>query len=235
MIWSDSTHLAQFGMAHIWPIYVFPGNMVNWFRARPNSHSCEHWAYIPSLPDSIQDFIQEITGGQAGTASLLTHCWCKFIQAVWALLLDDDFMMGYKQGIVILCADGILCHVFLCLFTYSTDYPEKMLMLSLRDKGNCPCPRCLVTKKEISELGLQRDHKHHKTRSCEETRAQHADVSLACQFIYQKNSYKFSKYMMFVVDLMHEFELGVWKAVFIHLIWLLYELGSDRVNELNLR
>ena len=27
---------------------------------------------------------------------------------------------------------------------------------------------------------------------------------------------------MLVVDLMHEFELGVWKALFIHLICILY-------------
>jgi hypothetical protein len=27
---------------------------------------------------------------------------------------------------------------------------------------------------------------------------------------------------MLVVDFMHEFELGVWKALFIHLIWILY-------------
>ena len=27
---------------------------------------------------------------------------------------------------------------------------------------------------------------------------------------------------MLVVDFMHEFELGVWKALFVHLIWILY-------------
>jgi hypothetical protein len=27
---------------------------------------------------------------------------------------------------------------------------------------------------------------------------------------------------MLVVDLLHEFELGVWKALFTHLIWILY-------------
>lgn len=39
---------------------------------------------------------------------------------------------------------------------------------------------------------------------------------------------------MLVVDLLHEFELGVWKAVFIHLVRLLYTLGQtvvDRFNE----
>jgi hypothetical protein len=31
---------------------------------------------------------------------------------------------------------------------------------------------------------------------------------------------------MLVVDLMHEFELGVWKTIFTHLIRLLYAAGN---------
>ena len=36
---------------------------------------------------------------------------------------------------------------------------------------------------------------------------------------------------MLVVDLLHEFELGVWKALFTHLIWLLYAAsnGTDKL------
>jgi hypothetical protein len=62
-------------------------------------------------------------------------------------------------------------------------------MLSLRDKGNCPCPRCLVTKKEISQVGLQHDRKTRQTRLREDTRLQLEDVALARKFIYQKMSY----------------------------------------------
>ena len=43
---------------------------------------------------------------------------------------------------------------------------------------------------------------------------------------------------MLVVDLMHEFELGVWKMLFTHLVRLLYAAGNgtDRfVLELNKR
>ena len=38
---------------------------------------------------------------------------------------------------------------------------------------------------------------------------------------------------MLVVDLLHEFELGVWKAVFIHLLRILDSLKSDALSELN--
>ena len=40
---------------------------------------------------------------------------------------------------------------------------------------------------------------------------------------------------MLVPDLMHEFELGVWKSVFIHLMRILHAHGSDAVSELNFR
>ena len=38
---------------------------------------------------------------------------------------------------------------------------------------------------------------------------------------------------MLVPDLLHEFELGVWKAVFAHLIRILYAAGGDLIQELN--
>ena len=40
---------------------------------------------------------------------------------------------------------------------------------------------------------------------------------------------------MLVVDLLHEFELGVWKAVFIHLMRILYAAGGTAVQDLNYR
>jgi hypothetical protein len=40
---------------------------------------------------------------------------------------------------------------------------------------------------------------------------------------------------MLVVDLMHEFERGVWKALFIHLLRMLDSKGSSLINELDLR
>ena len=40
---------------------------------------------------------------------------------------------------------------------------------------------------------------------------------------------------MLVVDLVHEFELGVWKSLFTHLIRILYAYSPALVNELDLR
>ena len=46
---------------------------------------------------------------------------------------------------------------------------------------------------------------------------------------------KFNFTSMFVVDLLHEFELGVWKATFIHLLRILYAVGGNAIQELNKR
>ncbi|KAJ7736493.1 hypothetical protein B0H16DRAFT_1326523, partial [Mycena metata] len=59
MFWSDSTHLANFGTAKLWPIYMLFGNLSKYIRAKPSAGAEHHVAYIPSLPDSIQDEISK--------------------------------------------------------------------------------------------------------------------------------------------------------------------------------
>jgi hypothetical protein len=60
MFWSDSTHLTNFGMAKLWPIYMFLGNLSKYIRAETSSQACYHVAYIPSLPDSFQDILRRV-------------------------------------------------------------------------------------------------------------------------------------------------------------------------------
>ena len=48
-------------------------------------------------------------------------------------------------------------------------------------------------------------------------------------------SHNFNFYQMFTVDLLHEFELGVWKATFTHLLRILYAHGDGKIQELNKR
>jgi hypothetical protein len=45
----------------------------------------------------------------------------------------------------------------------------------------------------------------------------------------------FDFFPMLVIDLMHEFELGVWKSIFSHLIRLLEAYDPEKVHELNRR
>ncbi len=49
MLWSDSTHLTNFGNASVWPVYLYFGNQSKYERGRPSAHACHHLAYIPSV------------------------------------------------------------------------------------------------------------------------------------------------------------------------------------------
>lgn len=49
MPWSDSTHLAEYGNASLWPIYLLFGNQSKYARGRPSSNACHHVAYIPKV------------------------------------------------------------------------------------------------------------------------------------------------------------------------------------------
>jgi hypothetical protein len=126
LVWSDSTHLANFGTAKLWPIYFLFGNISKYIHGQPNSGACQHVAYIPSLPDSFQDFAASFCR-KWGTQKkdLMTHCRRELMHGVWKFLLDADFIHAYRYGMVVKCADGIERRVYPRFFTYSADYPEK--------------------------------------------------------------------------------------------------------------
>ncbi|THH14694.1 hypothetical protein EW146_g5665, partial [Bondarzewia mesenterica] len=48
MLWSDSTHLANFGNAAAWPFYLLFGSQSKYTRGKPTSNACHHLAYIPT-------------------------------------------------------------------------------------------------------------------------------------------------------------------------------------------
>lgn len=49
LLYSDSTHLASFGTASLWPIYLYLGNVSKYIRSKPTSFSAHHIAYIPTV------------------------------------------------------------------------------------------------------------------------------------------------------------------------------------------
>jgi hypothetical protein len=46
---SDSTNLAQFGVASLWPVYLFPAFITKYPRCRPSACLVQHIAYLPSV------------------------------------------------------------------------------------------------------------------------------------------------------------------------------------------
>jgi len=141
MFWSDSTQLAQFGHAKAWPIYLFFGNLSKYRRASAVLGPCHPVGFIPpvsfytivlssryecdmQLPESLTRFINTFMKTK-NHSDLLAHCKRELIHAIWMLLLDDEFIEAYRNGIVIKCYDGVLRRVYPHIFTYSGDYPEK--------------------------------------------------------------------------------------------------------------
>jgi len=46
---SDATHLANFGTASLWPIYLFFGNMSKYNSSKPSEFPACHLAYLPKV------------------------------------------------------------------------------------------------------------------------------------------------------------------------------------------
>ncbi|KAF8833191.1 hypothetical protein BDN67DRAFT_917478, partial [Paxillus ammoniavirescens] len=263
MTWLDSTHLTNFGDASLWPFYIYFGNQSKYPRGKLTSMACHHVAYIPSaelLPDDFQDeYILHF--GEAATADVMTFCKRELFQGVWKLLLDEKFMHAYEHGMVICCADGITCRVFPRFFIYSVDYPEKVLLASIKFLGACLCPRCVVKKAEVSKMGMKADMQCRATHRVDDDRHRH-HIEQAHQLIFEagipvdgahvkailgdeslvpnRNTFSeklsphgFNLFLMLVVDLLHEFELGVWKAIFIHLIRILIAAGGETISRMN--
>jgi hypothetical protein len=54
MMWSDATHLANFGDASLWPFYLFFANQSKYTRGKPTASACHHVAYIPTVSSITQ-------------------------------------------------------------------------------------------------------------------------------------------------------------------------------------
>ncbi|KAG6894126.1 hypothetical protein C0992_007423 [Termitomyces sp. T32_za158] len=185
------------------------------------------------------------------------------MHGVWRMILDDDFMHAYQHGIVIKCLDGIQRRFYPRIFTYSADYPEKILLATIRNMGSCPCPRCIIPKDRIPELGTKLDASRRQTLARSVSHCFLDKIQSARDAIYQfgykvksafverilgeeslvPTSNAFAKlsdsglnlFQMLVPDFMHEFELGVWKHVFAHLVRILVANGGTSVQYLNQR
>ncbi|RXW12625.1 hypothetical protein EST38_g13228 [Candolleomyces aberdarensis] len=226
MLWSDSTHLADFGTAKLWPIYMALGNLSKYFRALPDVGAFQHVAYIPSIPDSIKNELlswhKEHSKSKSKSAQqdILTHCRRELMHAVWRMLLDDDFVHAYQYGIVIKCMDGVERRVFPRFFTYAADYPENYLW-----------EKVASARRWVYEKG-----RGVKSVYVEDYLKETSLVPTVNAFV-DRLGRDFDLTGMLAPDLMHELELGVWKALFTHLVRVLYAAATDGslVRELDAR
>ncbi|TFY50777.1 hypothetical protein EVJ58_g10894, partial [Rhodofomes roseus] len=208
------------------------------------------------LPDSFQDWYEQVHDSPA-TEETLRFCRREIMHAIWTLLMDPEFRKAYEEGLLWMCGDKILRRLFPRFFTYSADYPEKILLACIRYLAECPCPRCYVKKSDMRLMGTSRDLKQRQDHSRIDTEPIQYDIKATRSWIF-KDGYKpnskridkvlqsrsllpiqsafsrfsqslprplrFNHYRLLVADVMHEFELGVWKAFLIHLLRILFLL-----------
>lgn len=58
-------------------------------------------------------------------------------------------------------------------------------MATIRDKGACPCPRCLVRTDEIAELGTPADRARRENTARKDDSERQAKVKRALSLIYE--------------------------------------------------
>ncbi|KAJ3552779.1 hypothetical protein NM688_g3974 [Phlebia brevispora] len=279
VFYSDSTRLANFGTASLWPLYFWNYALSKYVNGKQSNFAAHHIAYIPSaslylkvfffllltylkLPDILQDFYQKVYG-TAATKETLRFCKTELMHAILLILLDPDFMYAYEHGLLIQCGDGVLRRMFPRIFAYSSDYPERVLLTCIRFLAKCLCPTCLSTKMDAPDMGSVRDMRLRQNLR-EDSKAVQDAIARARNLIFFKGLSTNSKrvedilkpesllptrsafslrlapfginhYSLFKPDLMHEFELGVWKAIFAHILRLLQYYGGSSLTTLNER
>ncbi|KAI0313524.1 hypothetical protein OF83DRAFT_1175591 [Amylostereum chailletii] len=183
---SDSTHLTDIGDAHIWPGYLQYGNESKYRRSRPTCNLMEHIAYFLSLPDDFKAFATKEAGwtNPANTA-FLAHVHRELMHAQLKILLDNDFVEAYAHGIVIECPDGVTRWFYPHIFTYSADYLERVKLATVRDKGQCPCPRCGVLMVNTQQLGTVADMNFRRMHQRVDGPARWDAVQKARRLIYE--------------------------------------------------
>ena len=74
-----------------------------------------------------------------------------------------------------------------CRALYSADsYLTRVLIATVRNLGGCPCPRCLIPKDRIQNMGMFRDRLQRETLERNDER-RGAMVNAARSLIYEKN------------------------------------------------
>ena len=85
---------------------------------------CNTLTHFIKLPSNIQDLYKKIYGVHASD-EVLRFCKTELMQAIWLLLMDEEFMEAYEHGMLVTCGDGVVRRLFPRFFSYSADYPEK--------------------------------------------------------------------------------------------------------------
>jgi hypothetical protein len=63
----------------------------------------------------------------------------------------------------------------------------RILLASIRDKGHCPCPRCLIPLSRVQNMGMRQDMTQRKTLARVDDEDRRQKIDCARKIIYEKN------------------------------------------------
>ncbi|KAJ3748203.1 hypothetical protein EV360DRAFT_57052 [Lentinula raphanica] len=263
MLWSDSTHLAQFGTASLWPIYMYIGNLSKYIRVKPSSYSSHHLAYLPSIPDLVADMYCEIYG-RAPTPAVMRFLKREVVAAVYLLLLDEEFQDAYLNGVEVTCADGVVRVLIPRFHSYSMDYPEKIIIVCIKFIGEYLCIRCTIHTKDVPRLGDAQDMLDRKRLERVDDEEHREKIEQARELIFSqgysvdsqavknlldsesllptRNAFSalfqqhgFDVFKFIPSDKLHEWDVGRCKDIIVHCVRILHCIGSNAVSAFDRR
>ncbi|KAH9911327.1 uncharacterized protein BXZ73DRAFT_108092 [Epithele typhae] len=217
ILWSDATHLSDFGDAKMWPVYLYFAHLCKYTRGRPTEFAAHHIAYIPSLPDTIEEAYADIFG-KPPTEEIMRYLKRDLFQQIWLWLMNTEFMEAYEKGVVYQCTDGITQRMFprflhtrritLRRFLQPVSSPSQSIQDMVR--------RAELARKDDSDL-------HEVVEAARKALFKgYSIIGDKIQDLLQPQSlnpirsafstrlapHGFNAYDLFAPDIMHEFELG---------------------------
>lgn len=79
------------------------------------------------------------------------------------------------------------CFIYSPSILHRLNHSPRVIISSIRDKGQCPCPRCLVSFSEIEELGTPADMKRRLDLARVDDENKQKKVQAARKLILTKN------------------------------------------------
>ncbi|KAJ3531527.1 hypothetical protein NMY22_g8114 [Coprinellus aureogranulatus] len=262
MFWSDATHVTSFSDHKLWPCYMGFANESKYRRGKPTSELLHHIAYFDSLSGTFKDYVIKRGDGRLPPDPFMSHCKNEMMHSQWRIMLDEELLDAILNGLVIKCQDGIERRFYIRIFTYSADYPERLLpagrvmIATIRQRGDCPCTRCLIKMTEADQMGTPEDMLRREKTARKDDDSRRALVKQARAMIIPEDQTKgvaidkrscrgaaqatvtepcadadsnFDIFSTLTVDLLHEFEIGVWKGLFIHILRIVDACGPAGV------
>ncbi len=63
---------------------------------------------------------------------------------------------------------------------------SRCLLASIKALGRCLCPRCLIPKEKVPEMGTKRDMAQRDNKGREDSTTRHYDISMVRKWIFTK-------------------------------------------------